>query len=76
MQPTIAKWPLGDPLPLNVTRGNIALSQRNAVSMMRLMDSAVHFGVDDSPTGCPLLITTAKSPNHCGTRTMKPVETE
>ena len=25
------------------------------------MDSAVHFGVDDSPTGCPLLITTAKS---------------
>ena len=35
MQRTIAKWPLGDPLPHNFARGNIAMSQLNAASMMR-----------------------------------------
>jgi len=32
---TIAKWSLGDPLPHNVARGNIAMSQLNAAGMMR-----------------------------------------
>ena len=35
MQRTIAKWSLGDPLPHNFARGNIAMSQLNAASMMR-----------------------------------------
>ena len=35
MQRTMAKWSLGDPLPHNFARGNIAMSQLNAASMMR-----------------------------------------
>ena len=35
MQRTIVKWSLGDPLPHNFARGNIAMSQLNAASMMR-----------------------------------------
>ena len=35
MQRTVAEWSLEEPLPHNVARGNVAMSQLNAASMMR-----------------------------------------